>query len=84
MSVPRRTKIFLMGVSFNEISPIVKVLKNLTLQLLHTDRLSCQVQKCLFCGIILNMAKNKGNIEQVRHSLAHLMMSANIPYWWRK
>src|SRR3989344_3047812 len=30
----------------------------------------------LFCGIILNMAKNKDNIEQIRHSLAHLMAMA--------
>ena len=28
------------------------------------------------CGIILNMAKNKDNIESISHSLAHLMAMA--------
>src|SRR3989338_3283282 len=30
----------------------------------------------VFYGIILNMAKNKDKIEQIRHSLAHLMAMA--------
>ena len=29
-----------------------------------------------FCATILNMAKNKDNIESIRHSLAHLMAMA--------